>query len=120
MSRGFYANGLEFEYSDGLTHYWFTLIPALESLYKNSIHASTGKTPSLMEKRWNRKLPVDTLRKDLVDIHPTSSSLKLFLDKVGHHANQSMNDAFEYAKQKWDKSHKTPEFKVRDLIIVQL
>ncbi|MBW0501722.1 hypothetical protein O181_041437 [Austropuccinia psidii MF-1] len=29
-----------------------------------------------------------------------------------------MNDAFEYAKQKWDKSHKTPEFKVGDLILV--
>ncbi|MBW0499600.1 hypothetical protein O181_039315 [Austropuccinia psidii MF-1] len=29
-----------------------------------------------------------------------------------------MNDAFEYAKQKWDKSHQTPEFKVGDLILV--
>ncbi|MBW0585486.1 hypothetical protein O181_125201 [Austropuccinia psidii MF-1] len=29
-----------------------------------------------------------------------------------------MNYAFEYAKQKWDKSHKTPEFKVGDLILV--
>ncbi|MBW0506105.1 hypothetical protein O181_045820 [Austropuccinia psidii MF-1] len=29
-----------------------------------------------------------------------------------------MNDAFEYSKQKWDKSHKTPEFKVQDLILV--
>ncbi|MBW0557415.1 hypothetical protein O181_097130 [Austropuccinia psidii MF-1] len=29
-----------------------------------------------------------------------------------------MNDAFEYAKQKWDKSYKTAEFKVGDLILV--
>ncbi|MBW0515284.1 hypothetical protein O181_054999, partial [Austropuccinia psidii MF-1] len=29
-----------------------------------------------------------------------------------------MNDALEHAKQKWDKSHKTPEFKVGDLILV--
>ncbi|MBW0576403.1 hypothetical protein O181_116118 [Austropuccinia psidii MF-1] len=29
-----------------------------------------------------------------------------------------MKDAFEYAKQKLDKIHKTPEFKVRDLILV--
>ncbi|MBW0509912.1 hypothetical protein O181_049627 [Austropuccinia psidii MF-1] len=29
-----------------------------------------------------------------------------------------MNDAFEYAKQKWDKCHKTPKFKVGDLILV--
>ncbi|MBW0529833.1 hypothetical protein O181_069548 [Austropuccinia psidii MF-1] len=27
-----------------------------------------------------------------------------------------MNYAFEYALKKWDKSHKTPEFKVGDLI----
>ncbi|MBW0528540.1 hypothetical protein O181_068255 [Austropuccinia psidii MF-1] len=71
----------------------------------------------MLEKGWNPKLPVDTLKKDSVDIHPTSSSFKLFLDKVRHHSSQSMNDAFEYAKQKWDKSHKTPEFKVGDLIL---
>ncbi|MBW0550913.1 hypothetical protein O181_090628 [Austropuccinia psidii MF-1] len=72
----------------------------------------------MLEKGWNPKLPVDTLKKDLVDINPTASRFKLFLDNFRHHANQSMNDAFEYAKQKWDKSHKTPEFKVGDLIIV--
>ncbi|MBW0504248.1 hypothetical protein O181_043963 [Austropuccinia psidii MF-1] len=42
----------------------------------------------------------------------------LFLDKVRHHKNQSMNYAFEYAKQKWDKSHRTPEFKIGDLRLV--
>ncbi|MBW0550651.1 hypothetical protein O181_090366 [Austropuccinia psidii MF-1] len=29
-----------------------------------------------------------------------------------------MNDAFEYAKQKWDKSHKVPDFKVGHLVLV--
>ncbi|MBW0530011.1 hypothetical protein O181_069726 [Austropuccinia psidii MF-1] len=72
----------------------------------------------MLEKGWNPKLPVDTLKKYLVDIHTTSSRFKLFLDKVRHHANQIMKDAFEYAKQKWDISHKTPEFKVGDLILV--
>ncbi|MBW0499727.1 hypothetical protein O181_039442 [Austropuccinia psidii MF-1] len=37
---------------------------------------------------------------------------------VSHHGNQSINEAFEYAKQKWDKSHKTPEFKLGDLKLV--
>ncbi|MBW0544430.1 hypothetical protein O181_084145 [Austropuccinia psidii MF-1] len=72
----------------------------------------------MLEKGWNPKLPVDTLKKDLSNIHPTSSRFILLLDKVRHHENQSMNDAFEYAKQKWDKSHKAPEFKVGDLILV--
>ncbi|MBW0592682.1 hypothetical protein O181_132397, partial [Austropuccinia psidii MF-1] len=118
MIRRFCAYGLELKDSDGFTHDWCTLIPALELAYKTSIHASTGKTPAMLEKGWNPKLPIDTLKKDLVDIHPTASSFKLLLDKVRHHANKSMNDAFEYAKQKWDKSHKTPEFKVGDLILV--
>ncbi|MBW0532358.1 hypothetical protein O181_072073 [Austropuccinia psidii MF-1] len=29
-----------------------------------------------------------------------------------------MNNAFEYAKQKWDKSQKVPDFKVGDLVLV--
>ncbi|MBW0588212.1 hypothetical protein O181_127927, partial [Austropuccinia psidii MF-1] len=116
--RTFCAYGLEFKDYDGFTHDWCTLIPTLELAYKTCIHASKGKTPAMLEKGWNPKLPIDTLKKDLVDIHPTASSFKLLLDKVRHHANQSINDAFEYAKQKWDKSHKTPEFKVGDLILV--
>ncbi|MBW0564297.1 hypothetical protein O181_104012 [Austropuccinia psidii MF-1] len=118
MIRRFCACGLELKDSDGFTHDWCTLIPALELGYKTSIHASTGKTPAMLEQGWNPKLQVDTLKEDLVDINPTASSFKLLLDKVWHHEKQSMNDAFEYAKQKWDKIHKNPEFKVGDLILV--
>ncbi|MBW0582808.1 hypothetical protein O181_122523 [Austropuccinia psidii MF-1] len=118
MIRRFCAYGLELKDSDGFTHDWCTLIPALEPVYKTSIHASTGKTTAMLEKGWNPKLPVDALKKDLVEINPTSSSFKLLIDKLRHHSNQRMNDAFEYATQKWDKTHKTPEFKVADLILV--
>ncbi|MBW0508538.1 hypothetical protein O181_048253 [Austropuccinia psidii MF-1] len=72
----------------------------------------------MLEKGGSPNLPVDTLKKDLLDINTTASSFKLFLDKLGNHANQRMTDSFEYAKQKWDKSHKTPKFKVGDLILV--
>ncbi|MBW0589635.1 hypothetical protein O181_129350 [Austropuccinia psidii MF-1] len=118
MIGRFCAYGLEFKDSDGFKNDWCTLIPELELAYKTSIHASTGKTPAMLEKGWNPKLAADTLKKDLIDIHPTSSSFKLLLEKVRHNANQSMNNAFEYAKQKWDKSHLTPGFKVGDLILV--
>ncbi|MBW0526608.1 hypothetical protein O181_066323 [Austropuccinia psidii MF-1] len=87
------AYGLKLKDSYGFTHDLCTLIPALELAYNTSIHASTGKTPAMMEKGWNPKLPVNTLKKDLVDIHLTASSFKLLLNKVRHHANQSMNDA---------------------------
>ncbi|MBW0535869.1 hypothetical protein O181_075584 [Austropuccinia psidii MF-1] len=73
----------------------------------------------MLEKGWNPRLTGDTLRKDLIDIHPKASSFKVMLDKAKHHAKQSMNDTFEYAKQKWDKSHKVPDFKVGDLVRVQ-
>ncbi|MBW0545175.1 hypothetical protein O181_084890 [Austropuccinia psidii MF-1] len=88
MIRRFCAYGLEFKDSDGFIHDWCTLIPALELAYKKSVHSSTGQTPAIF---------------------------KVMLDKGKHHAKQSMNGAFEYAKQKWDKSHKVLEFKVGDL-----
>ncbi|MBW0468305.1 hypothetical protein O181_008020 [Austropuccinia psidii MF-1] len=116
--REFCAYGLEFKDSDGFTHEWCTLISALELVYKTSGHSSTGKTPAMLEKGWNPRLPTDTLRKDLIDIHHTASRSKIMLDKVKHNAKRCMNDAFDYAKQKWDKSHKVPDFKIGYLVLV--
>ncbi|MBW0535269.1 hypothetical protein O181_074984 [Austropuccinia psidii MF-1] len=120
MIRMLCAYGLDIKGSDGFTHDWCTLLPALELAYKTSVHTFTGQTPAMLEKGWNPRLPADTLRKDLIDIHPTASRYKIILDKVKHHAKQSMNDAFDYAKQKWDKSQKVPDFKVGDLVIVSI
>ncbi|MBW0507017.1 hypothetical protein O181_046732 [Austropuccinia psidii MF-1] len=97
--RRFCAYFLELKDSDGLT-------------------PDCCRTPAILEKGWTPKLPVDTLKKDSAFIHPTASSYKLLLDKLRHHEKQRINDAFEYVKQKWDESHKNPEFKVGDLILV--
>ncbi|MBW0549208.1 hypothetical protein O181_088923 [Austropuccinia psidii MF-1] len=67
----------------------------------------------MLEKGWNPRLPADTLRKDLIDIHPKASSFKIILDKVKQYAKQSINDTFDYAKRKWDEIHK-----VGDLVLV--
>ncbi|MBW0554183.1 hypothetical protein O181_093898 [Austropuccinia psidii MF-1] len=72
----------------------------------------------MLEKGWIPRLPEDTLRKDLIDIHLPASSFNQILHKLKHHAKQSMNDTFEYAKQKWDKSPKVPDFQVGDLVLV--
>ncbi|MBW0489603.1 hypothetical protein O181_029318 [Austropuccinia psidii MF-1] len=40
------------------------------------------------------------------------------LEKDRKHAIRCMDDSFSYAKNKWDKSHATPDFKVRDLGLV--
>ncbi|MBW0478856.1 hypothetical protein O181_018571 [Austropuccinia psidii MF-1] len=72
----------------------------------------------MLEKGWNSRLPADTLRKYLIDIHPTASSFKIMLDKVKHHAKQSVNETFDCAKQRWDNNHKVPACKVGDLALV--
>ncbi|MBW0517832.1 hypothetical protein O181_057547 [Austropuccinia psidii MF-1] len=109
---------LDFKDSDGFTHDWCTLILELELAYKTSMHASTEKTFAMMEKGDNPKLPVQNFKKYLGNIHPNASILKLLIDKSSHHANQIITEAFEYTKKKWDKSHRTPEFKVGELILV--
>ncbi|MBW0541408.1 hypothetical protein O181_081123 [Austropuccinia psidii MF-1] len=118
MIRRFCAYGLEFKDSDGFTHDWCTLTPALELAYKTSIHSSTGKTPAMLEKVWNQRLPYDTLKKDSVDIHPPASSFKLMLEKARHHENRCMQHSFKYVKERWDKSHKQPDFKIGKLVLV--
>ncbi|MBW0500885.1 hypothetical protein O181_040600 [Austropuccinia psidii MF-1] len=72
----------------------------------------------MLEKGWNPRLPYDTLKKDLADIHPTASSFKLMLDKARHRENSCMQDSFKYSKERWDKSHKPPDFKIGELVLV--
>ncbi|MBW0561337.1 hypothetical protein O181_101052 [Austropuccinia psidii MF-1] len=103
---------------DGSTNDWCALLPDLELAYKTSINAITNQTPAILEKGWNAKLPQDFLRKDLDEIHPTASSFKEMLDKARKHAIRCVEDSFSYAKDKWDKSHATSDFKVGDLVLV--
>ncbi|MBW0531955.1 hypothetical protein O181_071670 [Austropuccinia psidii MF-1] len=116
MVRRFCAYGLGFKDCYGLTNDWCTLLPALELESKTSIHSSTNQTFPIIEKGWNPKLPQDSLRKDLVEIHPTAGSFKGMLAKARKHSIRCMEDSFSYAKDKWDKSHATPDFKTGDLI----
>ncbi|MBW0546611.1 hypothetical protein O181_086326 [Austropuccinia psidii MF-1] len=118
MIRRFCSYPLELKDSDVFTHDWCTLIPPLELTYKILIHSSTGKTPAMLEKGWNSRLPYNTLKKELVNIHPTACSFKLMLDKARKHANRCMQDSFRNAKERWDKSHKPPDFKIGDLVLV--
>ncbi|MBW0586762.1 hypothetical protein O181_126477 [Austropuccinia psidii MF-1] len=118
MVRRFCAYGLEFKDCDVFTHDWCTLFPELELEYKTSIHTSTNQTPAILEKGWNPKLPQDSLRKDLIEIHPTATSFEGILEKTRNHAMRCMEDSFAYSKEKWDKSHAIPDFKLWDLVLV--
>ncbi|MBW0537854.1 hypothetical protein O181_077569 [Austropuccinia psidii MF-1] len=99
--------------SDGLAE---RMIQNLEEM-KTSIHAITNQTPAILEKGWNPKLPQDSLRKDLVEIHPTAASFKGMLERARKYEVRCMEDSFAY-ENKWDKSHATPDLKVGDLVIV--
>ncbi|MBW0469692.1 hypothetical protein O181_009407 [Austropuccinia psidii MF-1] len=83
--RRFCAYGIELKDSNGFTHDWCTLIPALELAYKTSIQSSTDRTPAMLEKGCSQRPPYDTLKKGLVDINQTASSFKIVLDKARHH-----------------------------------
>ncbi|MBW0566733.1 hypothetical protein O181_106448 [Austropuccinia psidii MF-1] len=72
----------------------------------------------MLEKGWNPRVPYDTFKKDLVDIHPTAHRFKLVLDKERQNASRCMKDSFKYAKEKWNKSHEPPYFKIGDLVLV--
>ncbi|MBW0502327.1 hypothetical protein O181_042042 [Austropuccinia psidii MF-1] len=119
MVRRFCAYGLEFKDCDAFTHYWCTLLPALELAYKTSIQASTNQTSVILE-GWNPNLPQDCLRKDLVEIHPTAAIFKGMLEKAKKYVVRCMEDSFAYSKDKWDKSHATEYFKVEDLVLVSM
>ncbi|MBW0588508.1 hypothetical protein O181_128223 [Austropuccinia psidii MF-1] len=118
MVRRFCAYGLKFKDCDRFTQDWCTILPELELAFKTYIHASTNKTPPILEKGWNPKLPQDSLRKEFIEIHPTAAIFKGMLDKASKNAVRLMEDSFAYAKDKWDKSHSTPDFKVEDLVLV--
>ncbi|MBW0563177.1 hypothetical protein O181_102892 [Austropuccinia psidii MF-1] len=92
MVRRSCAYGIELKDCDGFTHDWCTFLPELELAYKTSIHASANQTPAILEKGWNPNLPQDSLRKDLVEIHPKSSSFKVMLDRAKKHSVRCMED----------------------------
>ncbi|MBW0534272.1 hypothetical protein O181_073987 [Austropuccinia psidii MF-1] len=102
MIRRFFAYGPELN-SDGFTHDWCTSIPAVQLAYKTSIHSSNVKTPEMLEKGWNQRIPYETLKKESVDIHPTYSSFKIILDEVKNHENRCMQYSFKYSKERWKK-----------------
>ncbi|MBW0542442.1 hypothetical protein O181_082157 [Austropuccinia psidii MF-1] len=103
MIRQFCAYGRELKYCDRFTHDWCTLVPALELEYKTSIKASTNQTPTILEKSWTPKLPQDSLRKELVEIHPTAASFKGVLEKAIKHAIRCMEYSYAYDNDRWDK-----------------
>ncbi|MBW0569024.1 hypothetical protein O181_108739 [Austropuccinia psidii MF-1] len=97
---------------------WYFGCHACALVLSHRLTASTNQTPAILEKGWNPKLLQDSLRKYMVEIHPTAASFKGILEKAKKHAVRCMEESFAYSKYIWDKSHSTPDFKVGDLVLV--
>jgi len=118
MLRRFCSFGLEFKNKDGYTHDWVSLLPALEIAYNSSKHSTTKEAPYSLERGWIPRMPKDTINDKLPSIHPTAVDFKKMLDITHQHVAKCIQEAVEYKKTRWDKSHKEPEFKIGDKVLL--
>ncbi|MBW0581148.1 hypothetical protein O181_120863 [Austropuccinia psidii MF-1] len=98
--RRFCAYGMQYKDHEGYTHYWVTLLPAVQLAYNTSQHSTTGKTTALIEKGWNPLFPVDHLKKDLLTIHPTAKDLQEMWKRACDTEAKGIAEAKEYNEQR--------------------
>ncbi|KAI7945186.1 hypothetical protein MJO28_010881 [Puccinia striiformis f. sp. tritici] len=118
MLRRFCTFGLEFKNQDGYTHDWVSLLPALEIAYNSSKHSSSQEAPYVLERGWIPRMPRNTLNDHLPHVHPTASDFKKMLDLTNQHAEKCVQESVEYNKTRWDKTHREPEFKIGDKVLL--
>ncbi|MBW0466926.1 hypothetical protein O181_006641 [Austropuccinia psidii MF-1] len=99
-------------------HDWFTLLSAVQLVYNTSQHSTTGKSPSLVEKGWNSLLPLDHLKKNLLNIHPTAKDFHEMWKRAFYTASKCIAEAKEYNKQNYDKTHMEPDLKEGEQVLV--
>ncbi|MBW0534274.1 hypothetical protein O181_073989 [Austropuccinia psidii MF-1] len=99
-------------------HDWVTLLPAVQLAYNTSQHSTTGKIPALVEKGCNPLLPVDHLKKNLLNIHPTAKGFHDMWKSACDTAARCIAEAKDYNKQRWDKTHMELDFKEGDQVLV--
>ncbi|MBW0470915.1 hypothetical protein O181_010630 [Austropuccinia psidii MF-1] len=116
--RRFCAYGMKYKDHEGYTHYWVTLLLAVNLAYNTRQHSTTGKTPALVEKEWNSLLPVDHLKKNPLTINPTAKDFHEMWKRACDTAAKYIPEAKDYNKQRWDKSHMEPEYKEGDQVLV--
>ncbi|MBW0526334.1 hypothetical protein O181_066049 [Austropuccinia psidii MF-1] len=73
----------------------------------------------MVEKGWNPLLPVDHLKKNLLNIHPTAKDFHDMWKRACDTEARCIAEAKEYNKQRWDKTHIEPDFKEGDQALVK-
>ncbi|MBW0561310.1 hypothetical protein O181_101025 [Austropuccinia psidii MF-1] len=104
--------------TEGYTHDWVTILPAVQLAYNKSQNSTTGKTPAVVEKGWNPLFPVDHSKKNPLTIHPTAKDFHDMWNRACDTAAKCIAEAKEYNKQRWDNIHMEPDFKEGDQVLV--
>ena len=63
-------------------------------------------------------MPKDLVNKKGIEVHPTALSFHEMLAKARDHTGKCIAQALDYSKERWDKTHKTPELKVGDNVLI--
>ncbi|MBW0549442.1 hypothetical protein O181_089157 [Austropuccinia psidii MF-1] len=116
--RRFCAYGMEYKDHEGYTHDWVTQLPAVQLAYSTSQNSTTGRTPALVEKVWNPLFPVDHLKNNLLTIQPTPKDFHDMRKRACDTAAKCIPEAKDYNKQRWDTTHREPEFKEGEQVLV--
>ncbi|MBW0567141.1 hypothetical protein O181_106856 [Austropuccinia psidii MF-1] len=116
--RRFHSYAMEYKDHERYTHYWVTLLQAVQLAYNSSQYSTTAKSPSLVEKGWNPLLPVDQLKKNLLTIHPTAKDFHDMWKRVCDRTTKFIAEDKEYNKQMYDQTHLEPDLKEGDQVLV--
>ncbi|MBW0500567.1 hypothetical protein O181_040282 [Austropuccinia psidii MF-1] len=94
--------------SERMIHYMEDIISTLPQ----------GNHPPWYKKRWNPLLPVDHLKENLLNIHPTAKDFHYMWKRACDTAARCIAEAKEYNKQRWDRCHMEPDLKEGDQVLV--
>ncbi|MBW0481485.1 hypothetical protein O181_021200 [Austropuccinia psidii MF-1] len=117
--RRFYEYEMEYKDHEGYTHDWVKPLPEFQIVYSTSQNSTTGKSPSLVEKGWNPLFPVDHLRKNILNIHPTAKDFHDMWKRACDTAAKCIAEDKEYHKKRYDKTHMEPDFKEGDQVLTE-
>ncbi|MBW0499032.1 hypothetical protein O181_038747 [Austropuccinia psidii MF-1] len=109
--RRFCEYGIEYKDHEGYTPDWVTLLAGIQLAYNTSLHSTTGKSPSMVDKGWNPLLPVDHLNKNFLTINPIAKVFHDMWKKACGTAARCIAEVKEYNKQRYDQTHNEPDFK---------